>query len=69
MVTSRVGSLRSTCFLGTVALLASAGLVMTLPSSASATPVSRQVRVAGTDWVSAGVGGIGTAKTHGGKGR
>jgi len=68
MVTSRVGSLRSTCFLGTVALLASAGLVMTLPSSASATPVSRQVRVAGTDWVSAGVGGIGTAKTHGGKG-
>jgi hypothetical protein len=68
MVTSSVGSLRNTCFLGTVALIASAGLVMVLPTSASATPVSRQVRVAGTDWVSAGVGGIGTAKTHGGKG-
>jgi hypothetical protein len=68
MVTSSVGSLRSTCFLGTAALIASAGLVMVLPSSASATPVSRQVRVAGTDWVSAGVGGIGSAKTHGGKG-
>ncbi len=68
MVTSRVGSFRSTCFLGSVALIASAGLVMVLPSSASATPVSRQVRVAGTDWVSAGVGGVGSAKTHGGKG-
>ena len=68
MVTRQVSTLRSTCFLGTVALIASAGLVMALPSSASATPVSRQVRVAGTDWVSAGVGGVGTAKTHGGKG-
>jgi hypothetical protein len=51
-----------------MALIASGGLVLMLPSSASATPVSRQVRVAGTDWVSAGVGGIGSAKTHGGKG-
>ena len=46
----------------------SGAVVVATQTTASATPVIRQVRVAGTDWVSAGVGGIGSASSGGGKG-
>jgi hypothetical protein len=61
-------SKRGVSLAGVLGLVASVAVVVALPSSASATPVIRQVRVPGTDWVSAGVGGIGSAASGGGKG-
>jgi hypothetical protein len=61
-------SKRGVSLAGVLGLMASVAVVVALPSSASASPVIRQVRVPGTDWVSAGVGGIGSAASGGGKG-
>ena len=61
-------SRRSISVAGVLAFTLSCAVVVALSSSASATPVVRQVRVAGTDWVSAGIGGIGSAASGGGKG-
>src|SRR6476619_245527 len=45
--------------------LTAATTVVLAPTPASATPVIRQVRIASTDWVSGGVGGIGSGKGAG----
>ncbi len=58
------------------AVVACTALALTTPAAvlalgttgAGATPVARQVRVANTDWTSAGVGGVGSASVGGGTG-
>src|SRR3954447_1591980 len=50
----------------TILTLTAAGAAVVLaPSPVAATPVVRQVRIASTDWVSGGVGGIGSGKGAG----
>lgn len=58
---------RSSAVVATLALTAAGTAIVLSPPPASATPVVRQVRIAGTDWVSGGVGGIGSG-VGGGKG-